>query len=53
MTVGVEREPLSLAHDKAILGQVTLWGTEGPRAWVTVRPGPPREGREERVFVTG
>ncbi len=25
-------EGTSLAHDKAILGQVTLWGTEGPRA---------------------
>lgn len=48
-TEGVEREPLSPAYDKAILGQVTLWGTEGPRAWVTARPGPPRV----RVLTTG
>lgn len=48
--VGVEREPLSSpTYDKAILGHVTLWGTEGPKAWVTVRPGPPRV----RVLTTG
>lgn len=30
--VGVAGGPLSLEDDKAIVGQVTLWGTEGPRA---------------------
>lgn len=35
------REPLSSVYDKAILDLVTLWGAEGPRSWVTERPGPP------------
>lgn len=47
--MGVERETLSPAHDEANLGHVTLWGTKGPRAWITARPGLLRE----RVLTTG